>query len=262
MDWLSELDRLRPLESDLALLPVGRGPEGKGPQYLGREKGPEEDWTLQACTVDQIRTHRHQPVTACGARTGLHTGPLCVYDFDGRTAFDLGLDPASFVTWQIHRDNNPNFLKVCTRPSHEQIAMLPAQRDGTVEFQGKRHTAPKQGDSKGEALEVFFAGGRQVVVLGQHRASGGNYFWPEGLGPEALTAPPDDWWEFAVHIAQKQLAKDWVDERLDGARAEVTSGNRVMAMEKMAQEYERQIQGLMGWDELSLCRQTQETPPA
>ena len=201
MSWFSELHRLQPLEKELALLPVGRGPESKGPQFLGRKYGPEEDWTIQALTVEEIRNHRHQPVLSAGARTGLHTGPLLAYDFDGETAFELGLHPWDFVTWQVHRDNDPFLLKVLCRPTPEQISQLPEQADGTVEFQGKTLTAPKQGDSKGEALEIFFAGGRQVVVLGEHPVSGGNYFWPDGLGPEALTAPPDDWWAHAVAIA-------------------------------------------------------------
>lgn len=203
MTWLSELDRLQHLESELALLPVGRGPELKAPQFLGRKYGPEEDWTIQALTVEEIRNHRHQPVHSVGARTGLHTGPLAAFDFDGKSTLKLGLYPRNFTTWQVHRDNDPFRLKVLCRPTPEQISQLPQQADGSVEFQGKTPTAPKQGDGKGEALEVFFAGGRQVVVLGEHPVSGGNYFWPDGLGPEALATPPDDWWAHAVRIAQQ-----------------------------------------------------------
>ena len=88
------------------------------------------------------------------------------------------------------------------RPTPEQIAQLPQQPDGSVEFQGKTLTAAKTDTSKGEALEVFFDGGRQVILLGQHPSSGGNYFWPDDLGPEALCAPPDAWWQHALLIAQ------------------------------------------------------------
>jgi hypothetical protein len=136
-----------------------------------------------------------------GARTGLLTGPLLAFDFDGATSLELGLDhlidPGWASTWQVHRDTDANRLKVLFRPTLEQLQQLP---DG-AEFQGKTITAPKTDTSKGEALEVFFDGGRQVIVLGEHPSSGGHYFWPDQLGPEALAAPPAHWWEHALRIA-------------------------------------------------------------
>ena len=207
MDWLSELHRLQPLENDLALVPVGWGHEHKAPMFFGKDH-PEtpEDWTTKALTVEQLQQWTRQPFRSVGARTGLHTGPLLCFDFDGTTSVDLacqlGMEPWAFTTWQVHRDNDPFRFKVLARPTPEQIAQLPLQANGSPEFQGKTLTAPKTDTSKGEALEVFFFGGRQVILLGEHPSSGGHYFWPVGLGPEALTAPPDDWWAHVLQIAQ------------------------------------------------------------
>ncbi len=192
MDWLSELDRLHPLEADLALLPVGWGAEHKGPMLTGWPDHP-------GFTVAALQSTRG--IRSAGLRTGVLTGPIVAYDFDGESSLELELYPFTVTTWQVHRDNDPFRLKVLFRPTPAQIAQLPTQADGTVEFQGKTLTAPKEEGRKGEALEVFFDGGRQVVVLGQHPSSGGNYFWPPGLGPEDLCAPPDDWWNHAIAVA-------------------------------------------------------------
>lgn len=198
MNWRSELHRLESLQDDLALLPIGSGSDRKGPLLSG--------WTTHSgLTVKDLAGFRN--AIGVGGRTGLMTGPLMCWDFDGRTAFDLGLNPADFKTWQIHRDSDPFRLKVIGRPTPDQIAQLPEVLHlpkgchVSPEFQGKKTTAPPMNGDKGEALEVFFAGGRQVVVLGQHYKSGGNYFWPDGLGPEALAAPPQEWLDFAIQIA-------------------------------------------------------------
>ena len=193
-DWLDQLHRLQPLENDLDLLPVGWGTGCKGPMLTGWQNH-------HGHTIDEL--HAWPGIHSVGARTGLHTGPLLAFDFDGESSLALGLHPWEVITWQVHRDNDPFRLKVLFQPSPEQLSQLPQQADGAVEFQGKTPTAPKQGDSKGEALEVFFDGGRQVIVQGEHPSSGGHYVWPDGLGPEALTAPPDHWWSHAIGIAEQ-----------------------------------------------------------
>ena len=190
--WRHQLPRLAHLEQDLALLPVGWGPDRKGPMLEG--------WQHHlGYTLAQLQAHRS--MRSVGARTGLLTGPLLCFDFDGATSLELGLDhlidPGWACTWQVHRDTDANRLKVLFRPTMEQLSELP----GGSEFQGKTITAPKTDTSKGEALEVFFDGGRQVIVLGEHPSSGGHYFWPDQLGPEALAAPPDHWWEHALEVA-------------------------------------------------------------
>ena len=202
MDWKSELERLRPLQDALALIPVGWGSEGKAPMFYGKDhKTTPEDWTKEALTVDQLLAWPRRPFHSVGARTGLLTGPLLAFDFDGESALGLGLFPWNANTWHVHRDYDPFRLKVLFRPTLEHLALLPTQPGDGIEFQGKTTTAPGIDGQKGEALEVFFAGGRQVILLGHHPATGGNYFWPDGLGPEALSAPPQDWFDHAITIA-------------------------------------------------------------
>jgi len=191
-DWRSELERLRPLQDDLALIPVGWGNEGKGPMLSGWQKH-------DGFTIDQLIGVTG--IKSVGARTGLLTGPLLAFDFDGESALGLGLFPWNANTWHVHRNNDPFRLKVLFRPTPDQLAMLPTQPGDGIEFQGKTTTAPGVDGQKGEALEVFFAGGRQVILLGQHPATKGYYFWPDGLGPEALSAPPQDWFDHAITIA-------------------------------------------------------------
>jgi hypothetical protein len=186
--WRQQLARLLHLEQDLALLPVGWGADRKGPMLEGWQHHP-------GFTVAQLLAHRS--LRSVGARTGLLTGPLLCFDFDGATSLELGLDPGWVSSWQVHRTNDPHRLKVLFRPSLEQLEQLPRG----AEFQGKTITAAKTDTAKGEALEVFFDGGRQVIVLGEHPSSGGHYYWPDQLGPEALSAPPAHWWEHALEVA-------------------------------------------------------------
>ena len=192
--WFAELPRLAHLEQDLALLPVGWGAERKGPMLDGWQHHP-------GFTVAQLLSR--YGIRSVGARTGMHTGPLLCFDIDGATALELacslGMEPSAVTTWQVHRTTDANRLKVLFRPTLEQLQQLP----GGAEFQGKTITAPKTESTKGEALEVFFDGGRQVIVLGEHPSSGGHYYWPNEMGPGALTAPPEQWWQHALESAVK-----------------------------------------------------------
>lgn len=209
MDWLSDLARLKDLEQDLALLPVGNGKDFKGPLLNGWQHH-------DGYTVEQLQSVRN--MRSVGARTGLLTGPLIGFDFDGMTSVDFAaterdIAPWDAVTWQIHRTTDPFRLKVLFRPTPDQLKMLPEVANPSSgchvspEFQQSRQTAPPVDNKKGEALEVFFAGGRQIILLGEHPSSGGYYFWPDGLGPEALTAPPESWWNFAIEMALKAQEK-------------------------------------------------------
>lgn len=192
--WRKDLSRLKPLEKELALLPVGWGKKHKGPMLRGWVKH-------EGFTVSQLKDH--QGMRAVGARTGLFTGPLLCFDFDGRTAFGLGLTPQSVGSWQVHRTTDPWHPKVLFRPTPEQLRQLPAG----AEFFGKTITALSSETNKAEALEVFFYGARQVVVLGEHPSSQGYYFWPKNMGPENLAPPPEDWWAYAIRIAEQSHHK-------------------------------------------------------
>ena len=186
----ADLHRLAKHEKSFALLPIGWGDEQKGPMLEG--------WQHHGgFSVAQLQQHRR--IRSVGARTGLLTGPLLAFDFDGATSLTLGLNPATAGSWQVHRNTDPARLKVLFRPTPEQLKQLP----GGAEFSGKTITAPKTDTAKGEALEVFFDGGRQVIILGEHPSSNGYYYWPDGMGPEAITAPPADWLAHAFQIADK-----------------------------------------------------------
>ena len=203
--WFTQLHRLHP---DLILLPIGWGNEYKGPMLHGWQKHP-------GFTAEQIKATRG--VRSVGVRTGIHTLPIVSFDFDGESALrcgaSRGLLPSATDAWQIHRDNDRNRLKVNFAPTPEQLKALP-----NGEFSSKLHTKPKEGDRKGEALEIFLHRGRQVVVLGEHPSTGGNYFWPQDRGPEQLGPPPKAWWDLAVAEAHRTLQSSKTASKPTGTR--------------------------------------------
>jgi hypothetical protein len=205
--WFAELQRLGALQSNLPLLPIGWGKDFKGPMLSGWQNHPGR-------SIDQLIATRG--IRSVGARTGMLKVPLLCFDIDGASALELacslGMEPWSAATWQVHRDNDPNRLKVLFSPTPDQIALLPQD----AEFQGKTITKPPVKSSngeltaKGEALEVFFHGGRQVIVIGEHPSSGGNYLWPEAMGPESLVSPPEVWWQHAIELAGRSVNRTHV----------------------------------------------------
>lgn len=151
-------------------------------------------------------------ILAVGVGTGLS---LSAWDWDGETSVDysceFGLAPWALDSWHVHRSTDPWRLKVLTLLTPEQLAQLPQQSDGGIEFQSSITTkAPDptvEGD-KGQALEFFYSKGRQVNVIGNHKESGGFYYWPEGLGPENLKVMPDNWFRFVLAAAKTQQRID------------------------------------------------------
>lgn len=219
--WRQKLKRLPP---PLNLLAVGTA-NGKTPvdPQTGRAlKG----WSTKSHSIQEIQLSAPNLVSGCGIRTGPASGGLVAIDIDGSSAVELciarGCDPKRARTWQVHRDTHSWRLKLIFRLSPEQQAELgetSAKIDTRPPSTGEDCSKLK----KGEAVELFCHSGRQVLVLGEHRESGGNYFWPEGMGPEALAPPPDEWWEIIKEIAankgqtasktrKKHQAGDW--ERL------------------------------------------------
>jgi len=199
--WFAELNRLAPYQDYLPLLPIGWGNKQKGPMLEGWQH--HDGFTV--AELQQIRRMR-----SVGARTGFK-GQLLCFDFDGESALELacslGMEPWAVNTWQVHRDTDPFRFKVLFKLTKDQIALLPHG----AEFQGKTITKPAVLDADGtpietgEALEIFFHGGRQVIVLGEHPSSGGFYFWPTepNLGPEVLSPAPDAWLNHAIDIAKQ-----------------------------------------------------------
>jgi hypothetical protein len=199
--WRQQLGRLEPL--GLPLLPCGAGKDGKSP--LNPQTGYGlAGWETAAFSVPQILA-MNGVVRSVGTRTG--DGRIA-FDIDGGTALELclarGCDPQQAITWQVHRDTDPLRLKVLWLLTPQQQRQLGAM------VSKKLITRPPIRDDNGrvlekaEAVELFHHTGRQVILLGQHPTSGGHYFWPDGLGPEALAPIPEEWWALALECIGTQ----------------------------------------------------------
>jgi len=203
--WRDELPRLAHL--DLPLLATG----AESTQSPGELKAPAnlrtghllKGWPTAKHSVAEIQG-ACDAVISVGTRTGADAHGLLVFDIDGETALDWlaerGLDPAAVSTWQIHRDTDSKRLKVAFQLTEQQQQEL-GQLKEKVDTKPPVKDAAGKAISKGEAVELFHQGGSQVIVLGQHYRSKGNYFWPVGMGPEALAPIPEGWWQAALIIA-------------------------------------------------------------
>ena len=151
-------------------------------------------WTTHpGFSVSEVSSH--PGVVACGVRCDR----LWCVDFDGASAIErsrqLGLHPEGVSTWRVQRDTDLSRFKLLFAPS-------PAQVDQAID-QGLTagHFHFNESTGAGEQLEQFFSPRRQVIVLGKHWSSGGHYYWPVSSGPEALSAPPDFWWNTVLQLA-------------------------------------------------------------
>lgn len=143
----------------------------------------------QGFTIPELL--RYPGIKAVGLRTGPVDGRILSIDIDGVTAVDkvceYGLNPFG-GTFIVGRIGDTHRLKLQFQLTAEQAAEI-------APFQGKIHTKDPVNGAKGEAVEVFYSPGRQVIIGGRH-PSGENYIWFDGCGPEALAAPNAQWWEF------------------------------------------------------------------
>jgi hypothetical protein len=189
-------NRLRPLETQHAFLPIGWGEHRKAPVLKGWPKHP-------GFPMSELKDFPGS------IATGVRTEGLVCFDFDGKSAVEYairnGRNPNSVITWNVHRDTDDWRFKILFKPSPEQIKQLP---NGM--YSGKEATRPAEKDEdgkiirKGEAEEIFIHPGRQVIIHGEHWESGGQYYWPPGLGPEALAPPPENWWQAVIEKASSQ----------------------------------------------------------
>ena len=189
-------NRLRALENQHAFLPIGWGTHRKAPALKGWPKHPGFPMSELEKFPGSIAT-------------GVRTEGLVCFDFDGKSAVEYairnGRNPNSVITWKVHRDTDDWRFKILFKPSPEQIKQLP---NGM--YSGKEVTSPAEKDEngiilkKGEAEEIFIHPGRQVIIHGEHWESGGEYYWPIGLGPEALAPPPENWWQAVIEKALSQ----------------------------------------------------------
>ena len=136
---------------------------------------------------------------------GIRTERLWCVDFDGSSSIayakDRGLDPQDCATWRVNRDTDPSRFKLLFEPSSLQLSQAVEEGLGSASFHFSQPTG------SGEQLEQFLSSGRQVIVGGVHWKSKGRYFWPDSNGPEALSAPPQSWWEAVIEMALEHEAK-------------------------------------------------------
>ncbi len=202
--WRDELPRLEYL--NLPLVATG----ADSPHSPGEHKAPAnlrtgrclKGWQTAKHSVADIQG-ACKAVISVGTRTGADAHGLLVFDIDGETGLDWltarGLDPAAVSTWQIHRDTDSKRFKVA-------FLLTDVQQQELGQIKTSIITKPPVTDdagnliAKGEAVELFHGTG-QVIVLGQHYKSKGNYFWPVDMGPENLVLIPEKWWQAALTIA-------------------------------------------------------------
>ena len=190
--------RIQSLEKRLRFIPTGAGKEGKAP--LISEWSKHNGFTVK----ELIEQFPH------AKSVGVITQPLLCFDFDGATAVNHAVlndrDPDYVNTWRINRTTDENRFKLLFLPSKEQLAQLPnGQITHSHRTKQPRIWESEDGEqitAKGEAEEVFCHPGRQVIVAGEHPSSGGHYFWPIGFGPEALSAPPEEWWAHVLELSR------------------------------------------------------------
>ena len=190
------MERLVPIEAVGRLIPVGVGPEGKGPMVHNWPKCPG---FAAAALYERFPKAR---------AVGVILHPLLCFDIDGRSAEEFilstGRKPAGVTTWRINRTTDPYRYKLLFLPTAAQLEQL-AGNQTSHSHQTRAKVTDENGNvlEKGEAEEIFCHPGRQVIVAGEHPKSGGYYFWPDGCGPEALAPPPADWWQRVVDVSQQ-----------------------------------------------------------
>ena len=186
---LQELDHL-----NLPLLPIGAGEKFKAP--IDPATGELlKGWPSAAFDTDAI-WHAPDCVIAAGTRTGPDAGGLLCFDIDGASALKHcqahGCDPHSTNTWQVDRTTDGDRLKVLFLATPEQQQQL-----------GNLHRLISTGNKEG--LELFHGSG-QVIILGEHRSSGGHYVWCDGTTPDKLAPLPECWWQLALKLARSSGA--------------------------------------------------------
>ena len=195
---IEQADCLRPYQDKFAFLPCNN-----------KKFPPIKGWQNKSFSIDEIAGFNF--VAAIGVRTKV--GNLFCIDIDGITAvdylYDRNLIPQHLKTWQIHRSNHNWKMKLLLQLTPDQLQALDRK-----EFEESRATGAE------EQLEFFFHRGCQVIVLGEH-PSRGKYFSPRGFEVDALTSPPDDWFELILEASKGEQkisrgssnSKDWI--RLD-----------------------------------------------
>jgi hypothetical protein len=216
------MDRNRPTADWRALLPQLQGLpllpcNGKAPMDPATG-GNMRGWPTAAFTPQQIAALGER-ITGCGTRTGRDARGLLAFDLDGAAAVtfarERGCDPAAAETWQIVRTTDPARLKVLWRVPAD---LWPVLGDLRTERKLKPPVKDESGRviAKGEGIELYFGAG-QILLLGLHPESGGQYSWQRS--PAGLAEIPPDWWRLAVELA------DSAPPEQRGQRSRSTTGS-------------------------------------
>lgn len=123
-------------------------------------------------------------VICVGVRTGPDAENLLIVDIDGESALTYCTELCCCVEdsgWIIARDTDLTRLKVVFRITNDELSDQLALRGKIV---------ISTCESPKEQIELFYGSG-QCIVLGQHLASGGHYFWT-GL-PKQISKPSVAW---------------------------------------------------------------------
>ena len=201
---LRDLERLKPLQQRLSFLPA----RGKRPL--------QDNWPNQSgLTVEELL--RYPDCSSVGVRTGPQHGPLAIFDIDGDTALELGcslgMEPWSWITWQVHRREAPNRLKlfcIPTRNSFSSSNVRHSARRSTPSPPSRTTRAPSSRRVKGWSFSsvasrasawgstpmVATTSGLRVLALKLsrlHQTSGGSSRWSSHgkqrqLPPKGITA--------------------------------------------------------------------------
>ncbi len=210
-DWRALLPQLE----GLPLLPCN-GKTPTDPATGGNLCG----WPTAAFTPQQIAA-LGQRITGCGTRSGRDAAGLVAFDLDGAAgvnfARERGCDPAAAETWQIIRASDPHRLKVLWRVPAELWNVLGDLRTAR-ELKPAVKDASGQVIAKGEGLELYFGKG-QILLLGLHPESGGQYGWRRS--PAELAEIPPDWWGLALEMADNAPA----EQRGQRSRSATGSGD-------------------------------------
>jgi hypothetical protein len=198
---------LLPELAGLPLLPMGPDDTGGSPGKVPADPRTGRNlpgWTTAAFTPEEV-AGACSKISGVGFRPGPDAGGLIAFDVDGPTAVALlrenDCDPLTAPTWQVRRDNNADRLKVIWRIPEDTRDHLPT---GTPKLITKPPSA--QGAKDGENVAYYYGAG-QVVALGQHLESGGNYFWPDGHGPGDVAEIPPNWWRMAWEVSERGASK-------------------------------------------------------
>ena len=202
-----------PLPGWRALLPQLEGL----PLVPCRGKAPiVAKWQTAAFTPQQI-AELGERITGCGTRTGRHASGLLAFDLDGAAgvgfAREHGCDPAAAETWQIVRAAEPNRLKVLWRVPTELWPVLGDLRTARA-MKPPVKDASGRVIRKGEGLELYFGVG-QILLLGLHPESGGQYSWHRT--PAEIAEIPPVWWGLAMELADNPPAAPHVQRSRSGA---------------------------------------------